>query len=202
LATLPTLDDRGVVVRQTGGWDPLRRIRISDAPARGHQPAGVAPSANPVEPLAPWIRVKGLQAVPPPQVALGGRRRRGDAGCVALMGHSFRSPPRSARGLQVGPRRPAPRPSTRRGASVLRFRRHHLHPGVFTPRSASSSNISRSGDRLASKVTGKSRAPSKCRGKPKEKELSLDRRETDLARRETDLAFREEMLTLARRVAS
>jgi hypothetical protein len=72
----------------------------------------------------------------------------------------------------VGPRRPAPRPMARRGASVLRSRRHHHHLGVITPRDTSSSNNnnnnsssrnnSRSGGRLASRVTGKSRAPSKC----------------------------------------
>jgi hypothetical protein len=32
LATLPTLDDNGVAVCQTGGRDPLHGIRISDAP--------------------------------------------------------------------------------------------------------------------------------------------------------------------------
>jgi hypothetical protein len=35
LATLLTLDERGVAVRQTGGRDPNRGIRISDAPAGG-----------------------------------------------------------------------------------------------------------------------------------------------------------------------
>jgi hypothetical protein len=35
LATLPTLDDSGVAVRQTGGRDPLHGIRISDAPTGG-----------------------------------------------------------------------------------------------------------------------------------------------------------------------
>jgi hypothetical protein len=45
LATLPTLDESGVAVRQTGGRDPHRGIWISDAPAGGPQPAGVAPSA-------------------------------------------------------------------------------------------------------------------------------------------------------------
>jgi hypothetical protein len=55
----------------------------------------------------------------------------------------------------------------RRGTSVLRFRHHHHHLGVITPRGTSSSNSSRnsssrSGDRLASRVTGRSRAPSKC----------------------------------------
>jgi hypothetical protein len=61
LATLPTFDESGVAVRQTYGQDPRRGIRISDAPARGPQPAGVAPSAP-----APWTRAKGLQEVPPP----------------------------------------------------------------------------------------------------------------------------------------
>jgi hypothetical protein len=89
---LPTLDDSGVAVRQTIGRDPLRGIRISDAPAGGPQPAGAAPSANPTVVPAPWAKAKGLQAVPPPQVAPGGRRRRGDAGCVVLTGRSFWSP--------------------------------------------------------------------------------------------------------------
>jgi hypothetical protein len=35
LATLPTLDESGVVVRQTGGWDPLRGIQIPGVPAGG-----------------------------------------------------------------------------------------------------------------------------------------------------------------------
>jgi hypothetical protein len=90
------------------------------------------PAPIPPWPPAPWTRAKGLQAVPPPQVAPGGRRRRGDTGCIALTGRSFQSPPRSARGLQMGPRRPAPRLTTRRGASVPRSRRHHHHPGVIT----------------------------------------------------------------------
>jgi hypothetical protein len=35
LATLPTLDDSGMAVRQTGGRNPLRGIRIFDAQAKG-----------------------------------------------------------------------------------------------------------------------------------------------------------------------
>jgi hypothetical protein len=35
LATLPTLDESCVAVRQTGGRDPHHGIRISDAPAEG-----------------------------------------------------------------------------------------------------------------------------------------------------------------------
>jgi hypothetical protein len=111
------------------------------------QSTGVAPSATAVAP-APWKRPKGLQAAPPPQVAPGGRRKRGDAGCAAPTGHLFQTP-RSVRGLLVGPRRPAPRPRARRGESVLchhhhrvrrhhnhhhhRSRRHHYHLGVIFP---------------------------------------------------------------------
>jgi hypothetical protein len=61
----------------------------------------------------------------------GFRRKRGDADCAAPTGHSSWTP-RSIRGLLVGPRRPAPRPRARRGASVLRHhhhrvRHHHNH---------------------------------------------------------------------------
>jgi hypothetical protein len=44
LAMLPTLDEHGIAVRQTGGQDPHRGIQISDAPFGGAQTAGVAPS--------------------------------------------------------------------------------------------------------------------------------------------------------------
>jgi hypothetical protein len=59
LATLPTLDDSGVVVRQTGSRDPLRGIWIFDAPAGGPQPTGVAPSANPIMAPSPLDKGKG-----------------------------------------------------------------------------------------------------------------------------------------------
>lgn len=45
LAWLPTLDESGVVVHQTGGWNPHHGIRISDAPAGGPQPAGAGSRA-------------------------------------------------------------------------------------------------------------------------------------------------------------
>jgi hypothetical protein len=45
LATLPTLDESGVAVHQTGGRDPHHGIRISDTPNGGPHTAGVAPSA-------------------------------------------------------------------------------------------------------------------------------------------------------------
>jgi hypothetical protein len=178
LATLPTLDERGVAVRQTGGRDPtvgsgfqMHQLEVPSPPVRLLAP--------PSWPPAPWTRVKGLQAAPPPQVAPGRRRRRGDVGGGEATGRSFRSLPRSARGPQAGPRRRAPRPMARRGASALqsrchhhhhhRFHHHHHHLGVISPRGTSSSNnnnrssssSSKSGD-LASRVTGRSRAPSKC----------------------------------------
>jgi hypothetical protein len=53
LATLLTLDKSGVAVCQTGGRDPHRRIRISDAPAGGPQTTSAAPSAPAMAPSAP-----------------------------------------------------------------------------------------------------------------------------------------------------
>jgi hypothetical protein len=175
LATLPTFDESGVAVRQTGDRDLHRGIRISDAPAGGPSLPAWLPAPPPRSP-APWTMAKGLQAAPPPQVAPGGRRKRGDAGCAVPTGHLFRTPPRSVRGLLVGPRRPAPRPRARKGASVLRHhhhrvRRHHNHHhhrsrrchhhlGVIFPRGTSSS--SNNNGRPASRVARKSRAPSEC----------------------------------------
>jgi hypothetical protein len=95
-------------------------------------------------------------------------------------------PPRSVRGLLVGTRRPVPWPRARRGASFLphhhhRVHRHHNHHhrwvrrrhhhlGVISPRGTSSSNnnnssnssSSKSSGRPASRVAGRSRAPSEC----------------------------------------
>jgi hypothetical protein len=59
LATLPTLDESGVAVRLTGGRDPHRGIRISDAPAGGPQHAGAASSANPAVAPSPLDKGKG-----------------------------------------------------------------------------------------------------------------------------------------------
>jgi hypothetical protein len=53
LATLPTLDESGMAVRQTGGRDPHHGIRISGVSAGGPQPAAVAPSTPAVAPSAP-----------------------------------------------------------------------------------------------------------------------------------------------------
>jgi hypothetical protein len=127
-------------------------------------PVGLPVSA-PSWPLAPWTGARGLQAAPPPQVAPGGRRKRGDTGCVAPTCHLPRTPLRSARGLLAGPRRPVPGPRARRGAAVLR---HHHHLGVISPRGTSSSNNHSSSsnnnnsERPASRVARRFRAPSKC----------------------------------------
>jgi hypothetical protein len=164
LATLPTLDDSDVAVRQTGGRDPLREIWISDALVGGPQPASMAPSASPAVAPNPLDKGKGAASSASAPGSSGGseerqhRLHRADGSLVS-------DPPRSTRGLLVGPRRLAPRPTARRGTSVLRSCRHHHHLGVITPRGTSNSNNnsnSSSSGCLASRVTGKSRAPSKC----------------------------------------
>jgi hypothetical protein len=92
LATLPTLDESGMAVRQTGDRNPHHGIRISDAPAGGPQSTSVAPSAPAVAPR-PLDKGKGAASTSSAQVAPGGRRKRGDAGCAAPMGHLFQTPP-------------------------------------------------------------------------------------------------------------
>ena len=79
LATLPTLDESDVAVRQTDGWNPHHGIRISDAPAGGPQPAGVAPSAPTAAPR-PLDKGKGAASSSSAPGGTGGseeeRRRR------------------------------------------------------------------------------------------------------------------------------
>jgi hypothetical protein len=58
LAQLPTLDESGVAVRQTGGRDPHRWIHISGAPVGGPQPADVAPRVSSIVP-SPSDKGKG-----------------------------------------------------------------------------------------------------------------------------------------------
>jgi hypothetical protein len=145
-------------------------------------------------PPAPWTRVKGPRVAPPPQVAPGSRRKRGDAAYIVLTSRLFWTPlealedswwGRGGRLLGLG----------HRGASVLlscrhyhhrvrhhhhhhhhQSRRHHHHLGVISPRGTSSNNNNNnnsssnsnnnnnctSSGRPASRVAGKSRAPSKC----------------------------------------
>jgi hypothetical protein len=148
LATLPTLDECGVAVRQTGGRDPHREIQISDAPVGGPQTAGVAPSAPagashvPAAAPRPLDKGKGAASSSSTQAALRRWRRREDIGYAAPMDRLSRTPPpplgsrrpvpKSVRGPLAGSRSPAPRPRARRGALVLRHhshrvRRHHNH---------------------------------------------------------------------------
>jgi hypothetical protein len=135
LATLPTLDDSGMAVRQTGGQDPLGGIRISDAPTGGPQPAGVAPSANPVVALAPWTRAKGLQAVPPPQVAPGGleeeRRRR----LCRADGSLVLEPPRCADQRAAG--------GAKEASSQARDAQRRVSPPILPPPPPSGGGLSR-----------------------------------------------------------
>jgi hypothetical protein len=80
LATLPTLDDSGVAVHQTGGWDPLHGIRIPGVPARGPQPTGPAPGAGPAAAPSPLDKGKGATSGASTLGSSGGskeeRRRR------------------------------------------------------------------------------------------------------------------------------
>jgi hypothetical protein len=79
LAMLPTLDESGMEVRQTGGRDPHRGIRISDAPAGGPQAFSAAPSAPAVAP-SPLDKGKGAASSASAPGGTGGseeeRRRR------------------------------------------------------------------------------------------------------------------------------
>jgi hypothetical protein len=59
LASLPTLDESGVAVRQTGGQDPHHGIRIPGVSAGGPQPVDVAPRANPAMAPSPLDKGKG-----------------------------------------------------------------------------------------------------------------------------------------------
>jgi hypothetical protein len=109
LATLLTLDERGIAVHQTGGRDPHRGIWISDAPAGGPQTADVAPSAPARASRAsaaaprPLDKGKGAASSSSAQAAPWCRRKRGDAGCAAPTDRLFRTP-RWGRGGLIRPR--------------------------------------------------------------------------------------------------
>jgi hypothetical protein len=98
LATLPTLDECGIAVRQTGSRDPDRGIQISDAPVGGPQTADVAPSAPvgashvPAAAPCPLDKGKGAASSSFAQVALRRWRRRGDVGYAAPTDRLFRTP--------------------------------------------------------------------------------------------------------------
>jgi hypothetical protein len=98
LVTLPTLDESGVTVRQTGGRTPTAGskslTRQLEAPSLLAWLPAPPPEllAPPPRPPAPWTRARGLQAAPPPQAAPGCWRKRGDAGCAAPTNRLFRTP--------------------------------------------------------------------------------------------------------------
>jgi hypothetical protein len=96
LATLPTFDESGVAVRQTGGRDPTAGSGSPMCRLEAPRLSAWLP-APPPRPLAPWTRAKGLQAVPPSQVALEGRRKRGNADCAAPTGHLSWTPQKRQR---------------------------------------------------------------------------------------------------------
>jgi hypothetical protein len=158
LAMLPTLDESGV---------RFARSAVETPTVGGPQPAGAAPSANPAATPSPLDKGKGVaSSTSAPGDSRGSeeerrcRLRRADGSLVS-------EPPKSTRGLQAEPRRPALGPTVHRGASVLRSLHYHRHLGVITARGTGSSNSSRnssssSGGRLASRVAGRSRAPSMC----------------------------------------
>jgi hypothetical protein len=181
LAMLPTFDESGVAVRQIGGQDPHRGIRIFDAPAGGPQPAAWLPAPPPGLPAPPprfpalWTRAKKLQTVPPPQVApgVGGReaapatpRRRvvccgpPPPGGAEEVGSQKRQ--RTAGGAeeassqaQGAQRRASPPPPPPSGPLPPQ----PPPPGSISPKGTTSN---KSSDRPASRVAGRSRAPSEC----------------------------------------
>jgi hypothetical protein len=115
MARLPTLDESGVAVRQTGDRDPHCGIHILGAPDGGPQPADVAPRVPPAGPSSS-DKDKG------PACSSSTPDAVGRSGCVAPMGPlsrtfpSVRPPPRSVRRQLVGLRRPILRSRTGRGA--------------------------------------------------------------------------------------
>ena len=66
LATLPTFDESGVAVRQTGGREPLCGIQIPGVPAGVPIPPVGLLVPVPPWPPAPWTGARDLQAAPPP----------------------------------------------------------------------------------------------------------------------------------------
>jgi hypothetical protein len=171
LSYLSTLDESGVAVHQTGGRDPHRGIRIPGVPAEGSQPAVAGSKIPPAAPNSSnkGKGVAGSSSSPGTTGRLEGERRhrlrRADGSFVSDPPLDS-DPPRSVRGQLAGPWRPAPRPRACRGASVLlhhhhltRRHRHHHHVRRRHPRGSSSS---RGSECPASRVAGRSRAPSKC----------------------------------------
>jgi hypothetical protein len=103
LDSLPTLDESGIAVRQTGGRDSTLGFR---SPVYWPEVPGPSMSALELPPATLSPSGKGKRAVisSSPPVVPGGRRERGGTDCVVLTGLSSRICPliraslRSARG--------------------------------------------------------------------------------------------------------
>jgi hypothetical protein len=78
LASLPTLDESGMAIRQTGGRDLRRGIQIPGVPAGGPQSAGAAPSAlaAALRPLDKGKGAAGSSSAPSGTGGLEEERRR------------------------------------------------------------------------------------------------------------------------------
>jgi hypothetical protein len=122
---LPTLDDSGVAVRQTGGRDPLRGIWISDAPAEGPQPVGVAPSANPAMAPSPLDKGKGAASSASAPGSSGGSEEERRHRLCCADGSLISEPPEAPEGCRwdrggqfPGPRRVEARESSDSAATT------------------------------------------------------------------------------------
>jgi hypothetical protein len=111
LARLPTLDESGVAVRQTGGRDPHRWIHIPGALVGGSQSADVAPRASPAVPSSSDKGKGPASSSSTPDTAGRSeevrrqRPRRADGSFVLDLPRDSDSP-RSVRRQLVGLRRP------------------------------------------------------------------------------------------------
>jgi hypothetical protein len=151
LATLPTLDESDVAVRQTDGWDPHHGIRISDAPAGGPQPAGVAPSAPATAPR-PLDKGKGAARSSSAPSCTGvseeerrRRLRRADGSFVL-------DPPEALEDCWWG----------RGGRFPGLGRAEARQSSATTTIGLAATTTNNSSGHPASRVAGKSRAPSEC----------------------------------------
>jgi hypothetical protein len=175
---LPTLDESGVAVLQTGGRDPHQGIHIPGAPVGGSQSADVAPRASPAVPSSsdkgkgPTSSSSTPDAAGRSEEVRRHRLRRADGSFVLDLPRDSGSP-RSIRRQLVGLRRPNLGSRTSRGARALcrhhiRLRHRHHRRLCQTDRrhrrgSGSNSSISNDNGRPASKATGRFTVPSKLR---------------------------------------
>jgi hypothetical protein len=92
LAMLPTLDESGMAIRQTGSQDPPPRdpdLRCTgwSSPARQ-----CGPSANPTAAPSPLDKGKGAASSASAPGSSRGSEERGDGGCFAPTGRLSRTP--------------------------------------------------------------------------------------------------------------